>query len=98
MQINFTPKALAAIVGFALIGVPVTTRAQDSTDTSTPATTAPASKDKPAKEKFSGKILDISSTSITVGLKDKSLVMAITPATTFGSKKVACHSGRFCCR
>jgi hypothetical protein len=86
MQIKLVSKAFVALVGLALIGVPLTTRAQDSTDTST-TTTAPAAKDKPAKDKFNGKIEAISSTSITVKSKDGSLVMAITPKTKFGNKK-----------
>lgn len=87
MKINLSSKALAAIVGFALVGVPVTTRAQESADSSTSAPTAPASTDKPAKDKVSGKIEAISSTSITVAHKRESLVMAITSTTKFGNKK-----------
>jgi hypothetical protein len=84
MKINLLSSALVAIVGLALIGAPLTAPAQ----TNTPAAAAPAkTSKKSAKTEYKGSITAIDATSITVASTQKTLTMAITPATKFALMK-----------
>ena len=85
MKIPLLTPALAAILGFALAGAPVTAQAQTSTNsaatTAAPTTPAPATVTKPTR--FRGTITAIDATSVTVANKEKIRTLAITPQTTF---------------
>jgi hypothetical protein len=97
MHLKLISKILVAVVGFTLIGVPVISRAQESTGTTTSTLTAPASQDAPTKHKFNGMLVKISSESFAIAIthKRETLVMAITPQTTFGSKKAPATAADF---
>src|SRR5271156_5805601 len=85
MKIPLLTPALAAILGLALAGAPVTAQAQTSTNsaatTAAPTTPAPATVPKPTR--FRGTITAIDATSVTVANKEKTRTLAITPKTTF---------------
>lgn len=76
MKFNFLTLALAAVLGLALAGAPVTTQAQ---------TPAPAASDKPAATDkpipYKGTLTAVDATSITVKGAGDPMTMAITPAT-----------------
>jgi hypothetical protein len=78
MKITLLTPALAAILGLALAGVPMTSQAQTSTNA--PAATAPAPT-KPTR--FGGTITAIDASSVTVANKEKTRTLAITPETVF---------------
>jgi hypothetical protein len=77
MKTHLSITALVAILGFALIGAPVSAQAQTTT-------TAPAPAAKPAaakKTEYTGTLTAVSAASITVqGTKD-ALTLAISPKT-----------------
>jgi hypothetical protein len=93
MKITLLTPALAAILGLALAGAPITAQAQTSTN-SAPDTSAPA----PAKAKktpFKGLITAIDATSVTVASKEKTLTLAITPQTTFKKDRTSADLADF---
>ena len=89
MKITFLTPALVAIVGLALAGAPVTAQAQTSTNTPPDTTSTPAKAPKAAKTPFKGSITAIDATSVTVASTKKTLVMAITPKTSFKKDKAS---------
>jgi hypothetical protein len=86
MKITLLTPALAAILGLALAGAPVTAQAQTSTNTA-PATaaaaSAPAKVAKTTKTAYKGSITAIDAASVTVASTKKTLILAIAPTTTF---------------
>jgi Domain of unknown function (DUF5666) len=91
MKITFLTPALVAIVGLALVGAPVTAQAQTSTNAPAAAasTATPAKVKKAAKTEYKGLITAIDATSVTVASTKKTLVLAISPTTTFKKDKAA---------
>ena len=89
MKITLLTSALAAIVGFAFIGAPVTASAQTATNATAPAapSTAPKTKEKSDKTPYAGSITAIDASSLTVATSKKTLTLAITPKTTFKKDK-----------
>jgi len=94
MKITILTPALAALLGFALAGAPVTAQAQTSTNTTT-APAAPA-KAKTNKVNYHGAITAIDTTASTVTLLshskkegDKTLVLSVDATTVIKRDKVA---------
>ena len=88
MKITLLTPALAAILGLALAGAPVTAQAQTTTNSTTAAAPVPAAAPSPAtvkvkKPRFKGSITSIDATSVTVANTKKTLTLAITPTTNF---------------
>ena len=82
MKITLLTPALAAILGLALAGAPVTAQAQTSTNS----TAAPAAAPTPAPAKkitYRGSITAIDAASVTVASTKKTLTLAIASTTTF---------------
>jgi hypothetical protein len=88
MKNTFLTSALVAIVGLALVGAPITAKAQ----TNAPATTAPTdtttpkAKKKSGKIQYEGSITAIDASSLTVATTKKTLTLAIAPTTKFAIK------------
>jgi hypothetical protein len=99
MKITLLTSALAAIVGFAFIGAPVTASAQNATNATAPAapSTAPKVKEKKksAKTSYEGSITAIDASSLTVTTSKKTLTLAITPTTSFKKDKLAATAADF---
>jgi len=100
MKTTFLTTALAAFLGLALAGAPITAKAQT---TNTPAATAPEATPKKHKHKdstsYEGSITAISATSLTVASTKKTLTLAIAPTTKFatlvGKKKTPATAADF---
>ena len=96
MKINLRTSALAAILGLALAGVPVTVKAQTPTTPATPtteaapATPAPAKVKKPKPTPYSGTLtaIDTTGNTITVASTAKLLTLTIAPTTKIKKDKV----------
>jgi hypothetical protein len=88
MKNTFLTSALVAIVGLALIGAPVTAKAQTNAPASTtPAdTTSTKAKKKTGKIQYEGSITAIDASSLTVTSMKKTLTLAIAPTTKFAIK------------
>jgi ribosomal protein S1 len=99
MKITLLTSALAAIVGFAFIGAPVTASAQTATNATAAAapSTAPKTKEKKKSDKtqYEGSITAIDASSLTVATSKKTLTLAITPKTTFKKDKAAATAADF---
>jgi len=96
MKINILSSALAAILGFALIGAPVTAKAQATNDASTPS--APAAKTKKAKgdyTQYKGTISAIDASSVTVTTSKGDVKLAIDDKTKFAVDKKASTAADF---
>lgn len=88
MKISLLTPALAAILGLALAGAPVTTQAQTSTNSTAATAPTPAATPAPAtvkvkKNRYKGSITAIDAASVTVANTKKTLTLAITPNTKF---------------
>ncbi len=84
MKINLLTSALVAIVGLALVSVPVTVQAQTSDNTT--ATTAPKKKKKSDFTEYKdATITAISANSLSVTTSKGSLTLAIAADTTFAT-------------
>jgi hypothetical protein len=83
MKITLLTPALAAILGLALAGAPVTVQAQTSTNTVPAATPAPTTAKKAKPTRYSGLITALDASSVTVTSTKKTLTLAIAPTTTF---------------
>ncbi len=104
MKFNFL-KALVAIVGLAIIGAPVTVKAQSTTNNpaATPPDTSTTAKVKEKKHSdktpYTGSITAIDASSLTVAMTTKTLTLAIAPTTKFatleGKKKTAAQASDF---
>ncbi len=83
MKITLISPALAAILGLALIGAPVTAQAQttNSAPAMAPPPSTPAKAPKAAKTPYKGTITAVDATSVTVASTAKTLTLAITAKT-----------------
>ncbi len=85
MKTNIFTTAFAAILGLAIIGMPVTAHAQSTTNSpaATPADTSTTAKvkekKKSGKTNYEGSITAIDASSLTVASTKKTLTLAIAP-------------------
>jgi len=94
MKINILSSALAAILGFALIGAPVTAKAQATNDASTPSAPA-AKKAKGDYTQYKGTISAIDASSVTVTTSKGDVKLAIDDKTKFAVDKKASTAADF---
>jgi Domain of unknown function (DUF5666) len=87
MKINILSSALAAILGLALVGTPITAKAQTATNATSPAapSTAPKVKEKKKGDvtQYEGSISAIDATSVTVTTKKGDLKLALDAKTQY---------------